>query len=106
MNRHGQRNTLHPYAIHIYNTDRQTDNLTRTTDILATDCRYDIVIRLVPDSDFIWDFGKLPFPTHLGKYIIKIGKIRAKIHEINKGHFRIGNDSHIRPQKWPNKITA
>ena len=22
-------------------------------------------------SDFIWDFGKLPFPTHLGKYFIK-----------------------------------
>ena len=37
-----------------------------------------------PFSDFIWDFGKLPFPTHLGKYFIKIGKIRAKIHEIGK----------------------
>ena len=49
MNRHGQRNTLHPYAIHIYSTDRQTDNRTRTTDILATDCKYDIVIRLVPE---------------------------------------------------------
>ena len=24
----------------------------------------------------------------------------------NKGHFWIGNDSHIRPQKWTNKITA
>ena len=35
-------------------------------------------------SDFIWDFGKLAFPTHLGKYFIKIGKIRAKIHEIGK----------------------
>ena len=35
-------------------------------------------------SDFIWDFGKLPFPTHLGKYFIKIWKIRAKIHEIGK----------------------
>ena len=35
-------------------------------------------------SDFIWDFGKLPFPTYLGKYFIKIGKIRAKIHEIGK----------------------
>ena len=35
-------------------------------------------------SDFISDFGKLPFPTHLGKYFIKIGKIRAKIHEIGK----------------------
>ena len=35
-------------------------------------------------SDFIWDFGKLPFPSHLGKYIIKIGKISTKIHEIGK----------------------
>ena len=35
-------------------------------------------------SDFIWDFGKLPFPTHLGKYFIEIGKIRAKIHESGK----------------------
>ena len=35
-------------------------------------------------SDFIWDSGKLPFPTHLGKYFIKFGKIRAKIHEIGK----------------------
>ena len=35
-------------------------------------------------SDFILDFGKLPFPTHLGKYCINIGKIRAKIHEIGK----------------------
>ena len=35
-------------------------------------------------SDFIWDFGRLPFPEHLGKYSIKIGKISAKIHEIGK----------------------
>ena len=35
-------------------------------------------------SDFIWDFGKLPFPSHLGKYIIKNGKISTKIHEIGK----------------------
>ena len=35
-------------------------------------------------SDFIWEFGKLPFPLHLGKYIIKIGKISTKIHEIGK----------------------
>ena len=35
-------------------------------------------------SDFIWDFGKLPLPSHLGKYIIKIGKISTKIHEIGK----------------------
>ena len=39
---------------------------------------------LFMSSDFIWDFGKLPFPTHLGKHFIKIGKIRAKIHEIGK----------------------
>ena len=36
------------------------------------------------DSDFILDFGKLPFPEHLGKYFIQIGKISAKIHEIGK----------------------
>ena len=35
-------------------------------------------------SDFIWDFGKLPFPVHLGKYFIKIGKVSAKIHELVK----------------------
>ena len=43
--------------------------------------------RHIPESyssDFIWDFGKLSFPTRLGKYFIKIGKIRAKIHEIGK----------------------
>ena len=34
--------------------------------------------------DFICDFGKLHFPSHLGKYIIKIGKISTKIHEIRK----------------------
>ena len=32
-------------------------------------------------SDFIWNFGKLPFPSQLGKYIIKIGKISTKIHD-------------------------
>ena len=32
----------------------------------------------------IWDFGKLPFPSNMGKYIIKIGKIITKIHEIGK----------------------
>ena len=51
----------------------------------------------ITSSEFIWDFGKLPFPSHLGKYIIKNGKISTKIHEIGeKGHFWIGNDSHIR----------
>ena len=35
-------------------------------------------------SDFIWDFRKLPFTSHLGIFFIKIGKISAKIHEIGK----------------------
>ena len=35
-------------------------------------------------SDFIWNFRKLPFPSHLGKYFIKIGKISANIYEIRK----------------------
>ena len=35
-------------------------------------------------SDFILDFRELPFPSLLGKYFIKIGKISAKIHEIGK----------------------
>ena len=35
-------------------------------------------------SDFIWDFGKLPFPSYLGKYFMKIGKISTKIHDIGK----------------------
>ena len=29
-------------------------------------------------SDFICNFGMLPFLSHLGKYIIKIGKISIK----------------------------
>ena len=36
------------------------------------------------DSDFIWEFGKLPVPEHLVKYFIKIWKISAKIHKIGK----------------------
>ena len=40
--------------------------------------------RPVQGSDFIWDFGKLPFPADLGKYNIKNGKISTKIHEIGK----------------------
>ena len=42
------------------------------------------LIFLTLPNDFIWDFGKLPFPEHLRKYFIKIGKISAKIHEIGK----------------------
>ena len=43
-------------------------------------------------SDFIWDFEKLPIPEHLGKYLIIIGKISAKIHEIGniKAIFGLG----------------
>ena len=42
------------------------------------------VCALITGSDFIWDFGKLPFPAHLGKYLLKNGKISTKIHEIGK----------------------
>ena len=34
---------------------------------------------MTKDSDFIWDFRKLPFASHLVNYFIKIGKISAKI---------------------------
>ena len=43
-----------------------------------------IIISIRECSDFIWDFGKLPFPSYLGKYFMKIGKMSAKIHEIGK----------------------
>ena len=32
----------------------------------------------------MWDFRKLPFPSHLGKYFSKFGKISAKLYEIGK----------------------
>ena len=35
-------------------------------------------------SDFIWDFGKLPFPLHLGKLFKDFGKITPEIHKIGK----------------------
>ena len=41
-------------------------------------------IQINSGSDFIWGFGKLHFPSHLGKCIIQIGKISTKIHEIGK----------------------
>ena len=41
------------------------------------------ILGCIVASDFIWDFGKLPFPADLGKYI-KNGKISTKIHEIGK----------------------
>ena len=44
MNRHGQRNTLHPYAIHIYNTDRQTIGQRIYLQLTAS-----TIIRLVPE---------------------------------------------------------
>ena len=52
-----------------------------------------VAVVVVVVRDLIWDFRKLPFPSHLGKYFITTGKIRAKIHEIGKkDHFCIGND--------------
>ena len=42
---------------------------------------YDLISLL---SDFIWDFRNLPFPSHLGKYFIKIEKISVKKHETGK----------------------
>ena len=35
-------------------------------------------------SDFIWDFGKLSLPSHLGKFLEDFGKINPKIHKIGK----------------------
>ena len=54
--------------------------------LLKNRMSYDLETWLVASgtSDFIWKFGKLPFPSHLGKYFIKIGKINAKIHEVGK----------------------
>ena len=43
-----------------------------------------LIFHYICISDFILDFGKLPFPSHLEIYIIKIGKISTKIHEIGK----------------------
>ena len=52
-----------------------------------------VAVVVVVVRDLIWDFRKLPFPSHLGKYFITTGKISAKIHEIGKkDHFCIGND--------------
>ena len=36
------------------------------------------------NSDFILDFGKLPFSLHLGKCFIHFGKKITKIHKIGK----------------------
>ena len=43
-----------------------------------------IYIYIYSDSDFILDFGKLPFSLHLGKFSIHFGKIITKIHKIGK----------------------
>ena len=39
---------------------------------------------LLKVSDFILDFGKLPFSLHLGKCFIHFGKKITKIHKIGK----------------------
>ena len=51
-----------------------------------------LIGRIYVGSDFIWNFRKLPFPSHLGKHFTKIGKISAKMHEIGKikAIFRLG----------------
>ena len=43
-----------------------------------------VVVVVVVVRDLIWDFRKLPFPSHLGKYFITTGQTSAKIHEIGK----------------------
>ena len=53
-------------------------------------------------------FRKLPFPIPFGKYLIKIWKIRAKIHEIGKikAIFGLGMTLiYNKTVKWQNKIT-
>ena len=35
-------------------------------------------------SDFIWDFGKLPFPVHLGKFSKILGKKSPKYTKLGK----------------------
>ena len=50
----------------------------------TSDKSYDINFKAIAYSDFLGDFRKLPFPPHLGKYFIKLGKKSAKIHEIGK----------------------
>ena len=64
----------------------------------TSDKSYDIEFKAIAYSDFICDFRKLPFPSHLGKYFIKIGKNKCENTRNweDKGHFWIGNDTHIR----------
>ena len=66
------------YVMENGTTKPNTSMFIRTVSLLTSLIKYNKF------RDFIWDFGKLPFPAHLGKYLIKIGKLRAKIHEIGK----------------------
>ena len=66
--------SLHPYW--------RESILTELGQYLASTGR--LFSRVADDSDFISDFRKLYFPSHLGKYFIKMGKISVKIHEIGK----------------------
>ena len=76
---------------HIWN-DEFSERPERLTEPYTVCQKYKLIERckeikvLHTSSDFIWDFRKLPFPSLLGKYFIKIGKIRlsAKVHEIGK----------------------
>ena len=59
-------------------------------------------------SDFIWDFGKLRFPLHLGNFFQRFWENNPQNTQNweNIGLFLIGNGACIRPQKWPNKFTG
>ena len=35
-------------------------------------------------SDFIWDFRKLPFTSHLGIFLLKLGKLVLKYMKLGK----------------------
>ena len=71
--RYGYRN-IKFLSHNLYNTEQNANFL----------ISYIIGENIILVSDFIWDFRNLPYPSHLGKYFIKIGKISAKIHEIRK----------------------
>ena len=65
---------------------RKFPNATSITSVVGLDktLAVPVITLVLTASDFIWGFEKLPFPEHLGKYFIKIGKISAKIHKTGK----------------------
>ena len=73
--------TLHDSSYKYVFTSRVENNVDH--DQLATQKPADLDLHCF-HSDFIWDFGNLPLPSLLGKYLIKLGKISTKINEIKK----------------------